>query len=169
MRPTIPWKLVCDRDLISREQAAEIFSMRLDTLGFMDYVIAIAVCVMLLVLLPFLFFCCNCTGTNAYVYSEYEPFFTRALYLAAFLGMLHFVNIEREQCDDNKERLLEFHKTNDCGDEYMHMDTNKVNERLDQAEITLDSMEMAILFAIGFLIFEVVMLCCFRFCIKMSK
>ncbi len=88
MRSTIPWKLVCDRDLISREQAAEIFSMRLDTLGFIDYVIALAVIVVLLVILPFLFFCCNCTGTNAYLFSEWEPFITRLLFLACFIGML---------------------------------------------------------------------------------
>ena len=126
----MPWKLVCDRDLITREQAAEIFNMRLDTLGFIDYVIALAVIVVFLVILPFLLFCCNCRGTNGYLFSEYEPFITRLLFLACFLGMLQLVDIERQQCLDNQEKVQEFTKTNDCGDEYMHMNTHEVTDRL---------------------------------------
>ena len=59
LRPTIPWKLQCDREKISREDAAEIFAMRLDDLGFIDYVIYLAVIIILLIIGPFLLFCCK--------------------------------------------------------------------------------------------------------------
>ena len=53
MRPTIPWKLSCDRDIINRTDAAEIFSMRMDHLGFMDSIIVMSIIVTIVTLLPF--------------------------------------------------------------------------------------------------------------------
>ena len=59
LRNTIPWKLSCDRETLSREDAAEIFAMRLDDLGFIDYVIYLAILITLLVIGPFVLFCCK--------------------------------------------------------------------------------------------------------------
>ena len=99
-RATIPWSLSCDRGTMPRQEAADIFSMRLDHLGFMNYVIALAVIVALLVILPFIVTCCQ-RGTNDYLFSPIELFITRALFAGAFIGMLLMINEEREQCRDN--------------------------------------------------------------------
>ena len=59
LRNTIPWKLKCDRETLSREDAAEIFAMRLDDLGFINYVVYLAILITLLVIGPFVLFCCK--------------------------------------------------------------------------------------------------------------
>ncbi len=64
--------------------------------------------------------------------------------------------------------MQEFTKTNDCGDEYMHMDTKEVKGRLENAEVTLDGMDLSILVAIGVLVFEFFALCCYSWCKKKS-
>lgn len=80
-----------------RSDAAEIFSMRLDHLGFMNYVIALAVIVAALVIIPFVATCCT-SSRNGYLCSKLEPFIARIVILAAFVGMLLMVKKEGEQC-----------------------------------------------------------------------
>ena len=59
LRPTIPWKLDCDSDIMTRVEASEIYSQRLEHLGFIDNIIFIGIVVVFLIIVPFFDFCCN--------------------------------------------------------------------------------------------------------------
>ena len=50
--------------MLSRERAAEIFSMRLEHLGFIDYIIGLSVVVIIMIFAPFLFYCCKVNNKN---------------------------------------------------------------------------------------------------------
>lgn len=137
--------------------------MRLDHLGFTDYLIWLCAIIILLVMLPFLFFCCDFTGRNAYIFSVYEPFITRLLFFASFEGMLQIIDQEREQCHANQERIQQFTKTNVCGDEYSRVDTYAVSEKLSKSETILDAIDLSIKVAIVFLAIEFFGMCCFHY------
>ena len=91
MRPTIPWKLECDRDIMHREDALAVFNLDLDHLGFIDYVTYLSVFIVILLILPFLVFCCDCTGSRAYIFHTLEPFITRVLFCGMFVAMLKII------------------------------------------------------------------------------
>ena len=136
-RPTIPWKLDCDRDVMHREDAINVFELDLEHLGFIDYVMVLSVVIVLFMLLPFLVICCDCTGSKAWIFTELEPFMTRILFAGMFIAMLEVIDIEREQCIENHAKVEQFAKTNVCGDEYSRLDTFKTTDRLSKAEVTL--------------------------------
>ena len=159
-RPTIGWKLDCDIGLVDRQSAYEIFSMRLDTLGFMDYIMWLSVIVVLLVFVPFIYLICNRRGSDAYCCFKQEPFVIRFLILACFLGMMTMIETERAQAHGNIDRVHKFAKTNSCGDEYSKIDTYKVLDRLSKADATLDGMMLAIWVGIGFVCVETLGLMC---------
>lgn len=166
MRPTIPWKLECDRGDMPRSEAIQVFDMRLDVLGFIDYIIWLAVIVILLMLLPFLFFCCDQTNSNSGIYSGMGTFLTRMMFFAIFFGMLQILNTEREQCQTNKHQVQDFNKTNGCGDNYSRINTIKVIENLSKAEATLDTMEIALVSAIVLVAIESCCTCLYVYCCK---
>lgn len=87
-RPTIPWKLDCDRDILHREDAIAVFNLDLEHLGFIDYVMILSVIIVCLMLLPFLVVCCDCSGSKAYIFHELEPLITRILFVGMFIAML---------------------------------------------------------------------------------
>ena len=91
MRSTIPWKLDCDRDIMHREYALAVFELDLDHLGFIDYITYLSIFIVVLLLLPFLVYCCDCTGSKGYIFSTLEPFITRIIFTGLFFGMLKFV------------------------------------------------------------------------------
>ena len=96
MRSTIPWKLDCDRDIMHRETAIDVFNLDLEHLGFIDYVMYLSIIIVVLMLLPFLVFCCDCTGRRAYIFSTVEPFITRVLFAGIFISMLKIIQVEKE-------------------------------------------------------------------------
>ena len=104
LRNTIPWKLSCDRETLSREDAADIFSMRLDNLALMQHVIRLAIIIILLVIGPFILFCfkkrvlnrnecLKCCGCG--------PIVTRSIFIVALLLMVIVIDKERVQCHQN--------------------------------------------------------------------
>ena len=74
-----------------REDAAKVFELDLDHLGFIDYIAMISVFIVILLILPFLVYCCDCTGARGYIFSTLEPFITRILFAGMFVGMLKVV------------------------------------------------------------------------------
>ena len=128
LRPTIPWRLSCDRDVLSRSDAADVFAMRLDHLGFMEYIIVLSVIITLTVAIPFTILCCGSrgsfTGSN---HASAWPYIARALFVGTFLVMLHLINEERVQCKNNQAKIAKFEKTNNCGDDYSKIDTLAVS------------------------------------------
>ena len=166
-RPTIPWKLDCDRDILHREDAIAVFNLDLEHLGFIDYVMVLSVIIVCMMLLPFLVVCCDCSGSKAYIFHELEPLITRILFVGMFIAMLQVIDIEKEQCTENHTKVKQFSKTNVCGDDYSKLDTIGTTDRLSKAEQTLQSMEYALYGAIGLLCVELVGMCCWRiFCKK---
>ena len=130
-RPTIGWKLECDREKLSREDASEIFSMRLEDLGFIDYVIYLAIILVLLIVGPFLLFCCKSRDVQnnpcLWLFGM-SPVTTRLLFAGCLFTIFELNEIERMQCHDNVDKVDLFEKTNNCGDIYTHMNTKQVTE-----------------------------------------
>uniref|UniRef100_A0A7S3MR75 Uncharacterized protein n=1 Tax=Favella ehrenbergii TaxID=182087 RepID=A0A7S3MR75_9SPIT len=150
-----------------REDAIEVFDLDLEHLGFIDYVMLLSGIIVVLMLLPFLVICCDCTGSKAYIFNELEPFVTRIIFVGIFFAMLKIIEIEREQCEGNQERVQQFSKTNVCGDDYSKLDTIATTDKLSKAAITLEHMTYALFGAIGLVICELVGMCCWRvFCRK---
>ncbi len=166
MRPTIPWKLECDRGDMPRAQAIQIFDMRLDVLGFIDYIKNLGLIVIILMLLPFLFVRFDRINKDTGVYSGLSILLTRMMFFAIFFGMLQIVNIEREQCQTNKHQVQDFNQTNGCGDHYSLIDTKKIIENLNKAEVSLDAMEIALVSVIVLVAIEAFCLCLYVYYCK---
>ena len=152
---------------MSREKAISVFDLDLEHLGFIDYVMILSIIIVGLMLLPFIVFCCDCTGSKAYIFNEAEPFITRILFVGMFVGMLQIIDIEKEQCSDNRSKVEQFGVTNMCADEYSKLDVAKTSDRLSKAEATLEKMEQALYGLIGLVCFELVSFTLWRiFCSK---
>ena len=155
---------------MNRAEAADIFSMRLDHLGFMNYIIVLSVIITILVVIPFLATCCKSgRGGGNYLFSSYEPYIARAIFVVIFASMLYIVNEERGQSRDNLVKVAKFNKTNDCGDDYSKVNTQAVTLQLGQAEARLDGMEISLIVALGLIILESGGLCIYRFCCGVPK
>ena len=116
---------------MNRSEAADIFSMRLDHLGFMNYIIVLSIIITILVMIPFIATCCKSgRGGGNYLFSSYEPYIARAIFIVIFACMLYIVNEERVQCRDNLVKVAKFDKTNDCGDDYSKVNTQAVTLQL---------------------------------------
>ena len=155
---------------MNRSEAADIFSMRLDHLGFMNYIIVLSVIITLLVVIPFIATCCKSgRGGANYLISSYEPYIARVIFVTIFASMLYIVNEERSQCHDNLVKVGKFNKTNDCGDDYSKVNTQAVTSQLGQAEARLDGMEISLIVALGLIILESIGLFAYRFCCGVPK
>ena len=75
---------------MSREEASEIFSQRLEHLGFIDNIIRIGVAVVLLIILPFLDFFYNTT-----IRKLVSPVAQRLAFITMFSGMSWITDQER--------------------------------------------------------------------------
>jgi len=146
-----------------REDAIAIFNLELEHLGFVDYILALSVIIVLLMLIPFMFLCCNYDHqrSKVYIFSKLEPFLTRILFAGLFIAMLKMIDFEREQCEYNKQEVTKFSGTNLCGDEYSRLDTVLVTDNLTKAELTLQQMQYALYFVVGVIIFELICMGCY--------
>ena len=90
--------------MLSRQEASEVFSQRLDTLGFIQYVVFFGIAILVLTIIPiFVYLCAGEAVGKSFV--ECEPYFTRLVFSVFFLTMLQFVDSEREQAVSNTESV----------------------------------------------------------------
>ena len=152
--------------MLSRERAAEIFSMRLEHLGFIDYIIGLSVVVIIMIFAPFLFYCCKVNNKN--IVQLLFSWATRIIIGSCLFYMFTLIEIERSQCDDNVDKVQTFNKTNVCSDEYSVLDTYAITGRLGKAKVILDGMELSVQIALVFMAVELTILTCLH-CMKKKK
>ena len=92
-RSTIPWSLHCDREVLPRAEASNIFAQRLDNLGFMEYVKLFGFVIILLASTPIVISIC------AFGVKKSSLLVSRAIICAifafSFTSMLSIVDAER--------------------------------------------------------------------------
>ena len=138
-RSTIPWSLECEANTLSREDAFEIVSMQLETLGFVENFWLLGFVILTLTLMPHIAFMRMTEPERKQsLYLRLEPIGSRIIFLLIFSWLSSMSERERQMCSDNIDQVESLSKTNPCTDKYSQIDTKFLLSNLQSAKSTLD-------------------------------